>query len=248
MNIFHGVRKMKLTEIINKAKRGINREIEISNMEWIDFYLKTDRDIQGMEQTYDMPVKTNRGGYCIVKKNIALLAMPDDFEAYKKGKPKQAFRTNYNRAKNDGMECHIFHGIDYLDQIMEINLSKAERAGRAMGDIYTDKTKVESFYKKDPIMFGCFTKEGKLIAYLHLLYVGGQLTLNKILGHGDYLDRGVMYFILGELIRQKEEILDGDIQYIMYGTWNAGVASEGIHYYKKLCGFRGYRIRYHIEI
>ena len=232
-----------------KGKRFLIREKEIAKMEWLDFTASSMEDIRAWEDVFDKPIVIKKREYTFKKRNIALLEMPRDFESYKSGKPMQAFRTNYNRGKKNGFSCRLFHGIDYFEQIMAINLSKDERAGRTMGEMYTDREKVIAFLKKEPVMFGTFTAQGELIGYLHLLFGGGMLALNKILGHGAYLEEGVMYFMLGELIRQIPDIYEnGGVRYIMYGSWNGGVASAGIQYYKARCGFCGYNVRYHIGI
>ncbi len=239
---------MRIKEMIGKGRRFFTMKKDIACMEWVDFTASSMEDVKAWEGIYDKPIVIKEKEYVFRKKNMALLEMPEDFENYKKGKPMQAFRTNYNKGKKKGFTCRLFCGLDYFEQIMEINLSKDERAGHAMSGIYTDRGKVRAFLGTNPVMFGTFTSEGKLIAYLHLLNGGGILALNKIIGHGEYLADGVMYFMLGELIRQIPDIYPHKrVSYIMYGSWYGGVASAGIKYYKTLCGFCGYNIRYHVS-
>lgn len=240
---------MKLMDIVGKGKRFLARQKKIAQLEWQDFTAHSVEDVKAWEGVYDRPIVIKKKEYFFKEKSIALLKMPQDFESYKTGKPMQAFRTNYNKGKKQGFSCRLFCGLDYFEQIMEINLSKDERAGGVMRDIYTDRDKVMSFLRNDPVMFGAFSSQGKLIGYFHLLYGGGLLALNKILGHGNYLEDGVMYFMLGELIRQIPDLYqNGGVRYIMYGSWSVNSASSGVQYYKMRCGFNGYNVRYHIGI
>lgn len=238
---------MRISDLIAKGKRFLKYKREVAHMEWVDVKASTIEDVRAWEGMYGTSIPIKNKIY--IFKNIALLKMPTDFDAYKKGKPMQAFRTNYNRGKKKGFACHLFCGMDYIDQIMEINLSKDKRTGHSMSDIYTHRDQVEAFLHTEPLMFGTFTLEGKLVGYLHLLYGCGVLSLNKILGHGEYLEDGVMYFMLGELISQIPDIYAcGEVRYIRYGSWYGGVASSGLQYYKTRCGFCGYNIRYHVDV
>lgn len=65
----------------------------------------------------------------VVIKNLALLPIPDTFDEYMRGKTKQALRTNVSRAVKNEYFCSYFNGFDYIDDIMEINLSSEDRGG-----------------------------------------------------------------------------------------------------------------------
>lgn len=91
---------------------------------------------------------------------------------------------------------------DYLDDMTEINTSKPYRSGGPMTEAYTHP--VEAIAHRDDCIqhrqhyLGAFWK-GRLMAYCWLPIVGQLSIINRIIGHADALEHGVMnglvYFI-----------------------------------------------------
>ncbi len=226
-----------------KAKSYISMRRDIARMDWIDLDVKGEDAKEIYEQLFKIKVKGE--DYIDRQRNLALMAIPKSFEEYMKGKTKQALRTNVNKAIKKGFECRFFNGEEYLDDIMDINCSADARGGRLMESRYTDLRQVEKFLLSQPIMFGAFTHDGKLIAYIQLLQVNSLLVTNKILGHNDFLNDGVMYFIVAQLVYGVIEN-QRDITHIMYAHYLVGRRHAGYTYFKERCGFKGTNVRFHL--
>lgn len=227
-----------------KVHSYISIKKAIASMEWIDLDVSGDSSKDIYERLFTRKVK-NRD-YIEKQKNIAVLRLPASYEEYVSGKTKQSLRTNINKAKKNGYYCSFFFGTEFFDDIMEINRSSEYRGGRVMEDRYTDASLVKEFLNTDPLLFGAFTSEGKLISYIHVLRINALLITNKILGHSDYLDNGLMYFMISQFvdtaIRMSEKAT-----YIMYGFFLVGRSHAGYQYFKERCGFKGMNIRFHFH-
>lgn len=238
---------MNVKIFTKKVMNYIKRKIVILQMEWIDFDADTKEDINAWEGVFNKKIETKKEPYIIKKRNVALLTLVDSFEEYKKGKDKQAFRTNYNKAVKKGYLFKKFEGFNFFDDLMEINTSSELRAGRKMSEIYTDPKLVKEFLKTSPDLYGAFTSQGKLVGYFHVLSAGKLMTINKILGHHAYLADGIMYFMLGELLKVTFQMQE-EFTHIMYGTYLYGESGAGVFYYKERCGFRGWNVRHRINV
>ena len=212
---------------------------------WIDFFAQNYKDIEAWEKTYDHKITIKSEPYVMVKRNIALLPLPQSMDEFKKGKKMQAFRTNYNKALKKRYSTGWFDASQYYDDIMEINCSSVSRCGRVMDEFYTDCDAVKSFIESKPQMWGCFDYNGKLVAYIEFLSGGKLVTINQILGHSQFLADGIMYYLLGNLI---QFVIDSGelITHFMYGSFYTGENSAGVFYYKQRMGFIAYNVRYNI--
>lgn len=150
-------------------------------------------------------------------------------------------------SRKAGKRGYIFQEInpnDHLDDLYTINTSKSYRQGRAMDQAYVkiiDEVKMDSRYK----YYGVFNTEKRLVAYAYVPLLGEVATINTILGHGEYLNDGIMYFLVTNIL---EELLNMDAerrpQYLMYDMWFG--ASPGLRQFKCKCGFRPYWVRWTI--
>lgn len=227
-----------------KAQSYLFMKKEIRQMKWIDFEISGISSKAAYEGIFGKPIKNK--DYVAVRKNIALLPIPDTLDEYVRGKTKQALRTNISRAAKNGYCCGYFTGIDYLDDIMEINLSSESRGGRKMEENYVSRDMVKEFLSDLPIMFGIFTSEGKLVGYIHVLITGTMMATNKIIGHEAHLDNGVMYFMITELVKENIE-KKANVTHVMYANYLSGRSHAGYTYFKRKCGFEGYNVRFHLH-
>lgn len=229
---------------LGKAQSYLSIKKEIRQMKWIDFEIDGMSSKVAYEGIFDKQVE--KRNYVAVRKNIALLPIPDTFDEYVRGKTKQALRTNVSRAVKNGYFCSYFNGLDYIDDIMEINLSSEIRGGRKMEERYTSCSMVKDFLLGSPVMFGTFTSEGKLVGYIHVLITGTMMATNKILGHADHLDDGIMYFMIAELVKRKIEEKT-NVTHVMYASYLSGRSHAGYTYFKRKCGFEGCNVRFHLH-
>ncbi len=227
-----------------KAQSYIYMKTAIKSMSWVDLDVSGEASRVLFEQLFNCRVKDR--DYVCVQKNIALLSIPSTYEEFVSGKPKQALRTNINKATKNGYHCECFNGLEYFKDIMEINCSSKFRGGKEMEEKYTDEKMVEEYLRTSPVLFGTFTEDGKLIAYIQLLRINKMLITNKILGHADFLENGLMYFMISQLVKSVIQDKD-DASHIMYAKYLVGRTHAGYTYFKERCGFNGVNVRFHLH-
>lgn len=140
-------------------------------------------------------------------------------------------------------ECYIFRTInpnDLENSILEINNSAGNRQGRAMDDSYKSALKYPT--NANNLYFGVF-KEDILVAYLWVVKTGELALLNRLLGHADHLNNGIMYLLVTKYV-ENEIIEKGKTHFVMYDTFLG--AGEGLKMFKTRCGFRAYRIKWNL--
>ena len=201
----------------------------------------------------------------------AILPVPDSMDIYIKQMRKihkgNAVRL-VNRANNNGFLCSLFTMQNHIEDIVEINHSKQIRQGRKMKNSYLQT--VEEFgglpnklvpYKNPDChlhysqFYGVFCriqgyKQGslivnkKLVGYVNLLRYGEIILYNRILGHGHYLNDGIMYLLNHAVLQWIIEIEANhkeNLKCIMYGGWFDG--KEGLQKWKKRTLFQPYYLK-----
>lgn len=231
---------ISIKEARDKLRSYFEIKKAIMKMPWVDFEIIDKDSKKAYEGIFDEKVK--EGPYKKRKKNVALLCIPESFDVYRGGKEKQALRTNIKKAVDRKYICHRFRGMDHIEEIMEINTSKNSRGGKPMEESYVDEESVRGFLQEEPELFGIFTENKKLVGYIHVLRAGSMLATNKILGHAEYLDDGIMYYMISELV--KDCLESPQISHIMYASYLSGRSHAGYTYFKRRCGFEGYNIRF----
>lgn len=121
------------------------------------------------------------------------------FDAYFK-KIKCAERALIRKAQKNGFVCKEICYDEHLDEVFAINTSKAERQGEKMSESYTTyPIKREALVKsvgQTIKSFGCFNKDGVLVAYAMYERYGTVFHTVKFLGHKGALTFGVMNYLL----------------------------------------------------
>src|SRR4029077_3179108 len=121
-------------------------------------------------------------------------------------------RTARNRtqtARNLGYQFAHFERADYQDDINEINTSKSHRQGRPMDEAYM-RTQTFTPVGKPACdrhriaQHGVFDRHDTLRAYTVVYRSGGLALVSQILGHGDYLEHGIMQLLLTETYRAEQ--------------------------------------------
>lgn len=127
------------------------------------------------------------------------------------------------------------------EEILSINGSASERQGKGMDDSY--RKKIDYPVNKRNLYFGIY-QEKTLVAYIWVVLTGELAILNRLLGHAEHLDAGIMYQmvsgVIGQLIKDHHEI-----KYVMYDTMMG--AGDGLKLFKKRCGFKAYRVNWKQE-
>ena len=175
---------------------------------------------------------------------VALLELPESFEDYLQGKSRELIRRKRKRALKEGYSFASFYPMDHFDDMLQINKSMATRQGRAIDKEYVDEAALKKFLADKSEMYGVFDKEGKLLAYTWLIKAGEVAIASRLLGHGDVLDKGVMYLMLSEIVREMISLRQAVSvpNWIMYDTFFG--AADGLKFFKERLGFKPYKVNW----
>jgi len=174
---------------------------------------------------------------------VALVHLPATFDEYLAGGPMEYLRRQRRRAEKAGYRYATVSAHAHLDEILEINRSAPTRQGRAMSGSYLDSERVARAFADHHDVRAILDADGRLRAYADVPVIGDAFVYSRILGHADHLDRGVMYLLVSEVIREHIEAAAGGRPaptWAMYDTfWGA---SPGLAYFKERAGFRPYTV------
>jgi hypothetical protein len=215
---------------------------EISNLPFLKIHLWGGKEA---EEIYRYFVSKHPRFPLISRKSIgvALLQLPDNPKDYFTGREKQVVRTNKNKAQKLGYSFAQIDPLEHIDEIIGINVSAPSRQGKVMDDSYTNRDKLAGFLA-GKTMYGVFSKDHKLVAYVYPILVGQIVLLSRILGSAEHLNNGVMYLLVSELVglfAQEQKYLSVP-RWVMYDTMLG--AKSGLRYFKERLGFRAYRIKW----
>lgn len=161
----------------------------------------------------------------------SLMPLPHSFSRYLS--EHRTARKRASRAVRLRYTAGLIDRRDHVDDIYEINTSKAERQGRPMSAGYHERPR----YSPNPLLcdqhhvytYGVLTGR-KLVAYLWLYRSGELAMISSILGHADHLEGDVMYLLTTEVIREQAE-LGG---FLFYNLHTSG--TDGLRYFKERLG------------
>jgi len=166
------------------------------------------------------------------------------------------------KSDREGFICELFEWSNFIPDIYEINTSMDIRSGGVMKSAYNRSIEElggepTQFKAQAPILcpmhhtynWGIFQlktdysqgeiKTGKkLLGYIKFKRNGNLATYTTILGHGDYLQYGIMYrlhYEIMEWLYSSTLFLENQIDYILYGSIDSG--TDGLKLWKKRCLF-----------
>lgn len=154
-------------------------------------------------------------------------------------------RKRAARSARLGYDVSLISRADYLTEIHAINTSLPERQGRPMSDGYLSPPSFSRLpdypclrHRIDE--WGCFRKDGRLVAYL-VLYVCGELGMvSQVLGHGDYLGDDIMYLLMARALHGTLAAC-GPLT-VFYNLHDSG--TDGLRYFKERLGFHAERVEW----
>lgn len=129
---------------------------------------------------------------------------------------------------------------DFVEELHAINTSLDNRQGRPMDEMYRRK---ETCYprEKNYKYFGVLNASGKLMAYSNLGFYGNFVAFDRLMGVRN--NDGMMHLMLSEIACQMIDARS--YGYLMYDTYFG--ASPGLQTFKKMLGFKPYRVKYSIQ-
>ncbi|MHB8671986.1 MAG: GNAT family N-acetyltransferase [Acidimicrobiales bacterium] len=173
---------------------------------------------------------------------VALVRLPDSFEAYLAGGSKALLRQKRRLATAKGFSHAIVPSAAHLDEILEINLSSASRQGRPMPAAYVDRNALLEWARGRPTIHGILDQSGRLRAYAWVPDAGDLILFERLLAHAADLELGTMYLLVSEVIRYHLDTRrpNGTPHWAMYDTfWGA---KPGLAYFKRRLGFEPYTV------
>lgn len=152
-------------------------------------------------------------------------------------------RKRVRRAQRLGYAFGPFDPDDRRPELLAIHASLPERQGQPIEAAYLDPAAV---YDKGPHVeyLGVF-HDRILVAYAHLRYAGEIVGLNRVMGHGEHLDDGIMFLLMAGIVEHVKTTRP-DIHYVFYDTFFG--AGEGLRAFKTHLGFRPHFVRWKREL
>jgi hypothetical protein len=193
-------------------------------------------------------LNNNSNMYILNEHQIALIVIPETIDIFLK-QIKSKTRNMIRKSKKI-LTFNIFNYNDYLEDIYNINTSLEIRQNKCMTETYLEypkkRTDCEKGFTCDKLhktlYYGAF-KENILVGYVEGVHLNNLLVINKILGHGAYLNHGVMNGLINFLVEYN---LNSNIKYINYLKMNPNKHS-GTDFFKKNCGFNNYSCFFEIN-
>ena len=148
-------------------------------------------------------------------------------------------RKRAARARRLGYTVGTFDPEERRSELLAIHESLPERQGQAIEAAYLDPAAV---YDRGPHVeyLGVF-RDGILVAYSQLRYAGEIVGLNRVMGHGDHLDNGIMFLLMAGIVEHVKTNRP-DIHYVFYDMFFG--ASQGLRAFKTHLGFRPHYVRW----
>lgn len=148
------------------------------------------------------------------------------------------------KAKRRGYVYRTFLYNDYLQDMYEINVSKAERQNKPMTEGYMKyptriASEIVGCHNHQYLRLGGF-KNGKLQAYCAVAIVNELAILNTIIGHADALTDGVMNGLIDFLVKVCNT--KGGVKYLNYLTMES--SGESLQAFKHSVGFKSYEVNF----
>ncbi len=149
-------------------------------------------------------------------------------------------RRRVRRAGRQGYTVAPFDPGAHRAELLAIHTSLPERQGQPIADAYLDP---DAEWATGPHMeyLGVFAADGALVAYGHLWYAGEVVEMNRIMGHGDHLENGVMFLLMAGIVGHLKDERP-DIHYVFYDMFFG--AAEGLREFKTHLGFRPHYVHW----
>lgn len=172
---------------------------------------------------------------------VALIELPATTDEYVRGISRLA-RRHIKHAKESGFAFTRIDPLARLDEVLAVNHSASDRQGRPMHPAYFNEATLRSYFSKSADVFGVVDANGVLRAYACVRNCGEVACFERLLGHAEALDEGVMYLLV-------QGVVDWAIQqrgagtrpaWLMYDMFSG--ASPGMRQFKHVIGCRPYRV------
>lgn len=189
----------------------------------------------------------------IVSASIPLYGLtPSLLEQRMRKHSKAAAIRQANKAKRNGYVCKLIDPKEHIEDIVSVNLSTSQRAGKPMTDPYKrdfhqlrlDAQTAPEFQPSAcdehwDQWWGVFAPDSEsLLGYARIRRNGNYVLYAQWLGHHEYLQDGIMHLlhqsIIHWLLDQTDPQVKG-VEHAIYAAWDSG--DGGLQRWKRACGF-----------
>jgi hypothetical protein len=173
---------------------------------------------------------------------VALLPIPESYDDYLSNPGRAHLRKMAGRAARAGFTVARVDPLARLDEVLAINRSTDERQGQQMHPDYFDKEKVRQNLERSSEVYGVSDADGVLRAYLSFRMCGSVASGERIIGHADFLRRGIMYLLVAEVVRElsRRRQAVGHPVWFYYDMFPG--ATPGMRQFKLWIGCEPYRV------
>jgi hypothetical protein len=224
-----------------KRPRLVAEALELARLPGVEIELSGD---ERCHQLYEAFTRRHARWHLIQNKKwgVALLEIPERYDDYFRD-PKQAhLRKQVGRASRAGFTFARLDPLVRLDEILAINRSAEERQGQPMHPAYFDEATVRRYLERTADVFGVSDAAGVLRAYFCFRICGPVACGERILGHADVLDKGIMYLLVAEVVRElSHRRQDAGRPVWLYYDMFPG-ASPGMRQFKHWIGCEPYKV------
>ncbi|HOS47724.1 MAG TPA: hypothetical protein PLG57_03760 [Bacteroidia bacterium] len=173
---------------------------------------------------------------------VALIKLNEfkNFEQYVatvSGKNSAAYYSR--RCEGKGYQFKSIDPDTYALEIDAIHKSSNERQGKQLSATYLKP--ILKYPKNEQNRYYGIFSDNKLVAYLWTVQSGELMTLNRLMGHNEYLKDGIMYLLVLKAI-DAMMLSEAKPSYVMYDTMLG--ASEGLLLFKKRLGFQPNKVNW----
>jgi hypothetical protein len=161
----------------------------------------------------------------------------DDVEAYLADL--RYARRRVRRARRLGYAVAPFDPNERRSELLAIHRSLPERQGQPIDASYLDPA--ASYETGAHMEYLGVLLDDVLVAYGQLWYAGEIVGMNRIMGHGDHLDNGVMFLLMAGVVEHVKTTRPG-IRYVFYDMFFG--AGEGLREFKTRLGFRPHYVHW----
>lgn len=189
----------------------------------------------------DANASGDRPEYWDYSMSPATLVIPSSIQEYRHTIG-DASRNVVKKADALGFIFNLFDPAEYLEDIREIRTSSEFRQGKKIPDGFY-KLPIEMGRRLDydscalhrEVFFGLFDNK-KLVSYCSL-FLGGEIAeVNQILGHRDYLRRGVMNLLIYNIVNYAIDEMKW-LKGIVYLYISKKNPNSGLNIFKRSMGF-----------
>jgi hypothetical protein len=224
-----------------RGEQFIRDALELGRLRGVTIDMSGDERCRGLYEAF-----TKRHGRWRLIQNkrwgVALLPIPESYDDYLRGPMRAHLRKQIGRARRAGYSVARLDAVARLDEVLAINRSADQRQGRPMHPAYFDDEKVGRYLERTADVFGVLDADDVLRGYFCLRMCGPVACGERILGHADFLDKGIMYLLVAEVVRELSghRQATGRPDWLYYDTFPG--ASQGMRQFKRWIGCEPYRV------